>query len=61
MIKDPELLKQILIKDFDHFTNHATLLSVPDPLLSHNLFIAKGKQFSLFNISQKRSSTVQSA
>nr|UZE89911.1 cytochrome P450 CYP9GP1 [Chrysoperla zastrowi sillemi] len=45
LIKDPELLKQILIKDFDHFTNHATLLSEADPLLSDNLFIAKDKKW----------------
>jgi len=39
MIRDPELLKQITIKDFDHFVNHRNLFGVDndDPHCMNNL------------------------
>jgi cytochrome P450 family 9 len=39
MILDPELIKQITIKDFDHFLNHRNQIDENiDPLFSRNLF-----------------------
>lgn len=38
MIKDPELIKQITVKDFDHFVNHQKLISEDiDPMFGKNL------------------------
>ncbi|KAH8359122.1 hypothetical protein KR093_004467, partial [Drosophila rubida] len=38
MIKDPELLKQITIKDFDHFLNHRDAFSVDEDDNVNNMF-----------------------
>nr|MCJ2511719.1 hypothetical protein [Diabrotica virgifera virgifera]MCJ2511723.1 hypothetical protein [Diabrotica virgifera virgifera] len=38
MIKDPELLKQITVKDSDYFTNHRAIVpDEGDPLWTNNL------------------------
>lgn len=44
MIKDPELIKELTVKDFDHFTDHRTFTD-PDVnrLWASNLFALKGK------------------
>lgn len=42
VIRDPELMKQIAIKDFDHFVNHRTFVSQDlDPLLGRSLFVMR--------------------
>lgn len=46
MIRDPELIKQIGVKDFDHFVNHRTPIDDDaDPLFSRNLFSMKGDKW----------------
>lgn len=46
MIKDPELIKQITVKDFEHFTDHRNFVdSQTDSLGGRNLLILKGKVF----------------
>ena len=43
VIKDPELIKQITVKDFDYFTDHSSIsVSDDDVLWSKNLFVLKG-------------------
>ncbi|KAJ8916088.1 hypothetical protein NQ315_004454 [Exocentrus adspersus] len=44
LIRDPDLIKQITVKDFDHFTDHRSLVPEDgDPLWSKNLVALKGK------------------
>lgn len=46
MIRDPELIKQICVKDFDHFTDHKMFVQDDsDPLWGQNLFSLKGKKW----------------
>ncbi|XP_074040276.1 cytochrome P450 9e2-like [Leptinotarsa decemlineata] len=46
VIKDPELLRRITVKDFDHFTDHKSFIALDiDPLWSKNLFFSKGPQW----------------
>ncbi|KAJ3645735.1 hypothetical protein Zmor_023371 [Zophobas morio] len=46
ILRDPELIKQITVKDFDHFLDHMTLLdSDTDPLLGKNLALLTGIQW----------------
>ncbi|KAL1509578.1 hypothetical protein ABEB36_004290 [Hypothenemus hampei] len=46
MVKDPELIKQLAIKDFDHFTDHRGFLNPEsDPLWSNNLFTLTGQKW----------------
>ncbi|XP_018561888.1 cytochrome P450 9e2-like [Anoplophora glabripennis] len=46
VIKDPELLKQVAIKDFDHFTDHITFMPTDgDPLFSKSLFALQGREW----------------
>ncbi|KAL1509793.1 hypothetical protein ABEB36_004475 [Hypothenemus hampei] len=46
MLKDPELIKQLTIKDFDHFTDHNTFFKPEvDPLWSNNLFALTGQKW----------------
>ncbi|KAL1509573.1 hypothetical protein ABEB36_004286 [Hypothenemus hampei] len=46
ILKDPELIKQITIKDFDHFTDHRAFINPEgDPLWSNNLFALTGQKW----------------
>ncbi|KAL1509505.1 hypothetical protein ABEB36_004224 [Hypothenemus hampei] len=46
IVKDPELIKQLTIKDFDHFTNHRAFVNPEaDPLWSNNLFALTGQKW----------------
>lgn len=46
IIRDPELIKQITIKDFEHFVNHRTSVGeTSDSLLSRSLFIMRDKRW----------------
>lgn len=51
LIRDPELIKQIGIKDFDHFPEHQALPADGDidPLWDKNLFGSKGKHNKTFS------------
>lgn len=43
LIHDPALAKQIMVKDFDHFTDHMNTISVDvDPILGRALFFMGG-------------------
>ncbi|XP_066142085.1 cytochrome P450 9e2-like [Euwallacea fornicatus] len=46
-VKDPEVIKQLTIKDFDHFTDHQTFAISEDvePLWSKNLFSLRGHRW----------------
>lgn len=45
LVRDPELVKRITVKDFDHFVDHKPLLNEEtEPLLGSNLFSMKGKR-----------------
>ncbi|KAJ8928371.1 hypothetical protein NQ314_019102 [Rhamnusium bicolor] len=44
ILKDPDLIKQITIKDFNHFTDHRTFLPDTEQLFSKSLFILKDKE-----------------
>lgn len=45
LINDPDLIKQICMKDFDHFPEHQTFSadSNIDPLWDTNLFASRGR------------------
>nr|AAZ94269.1 cytochrome P450 [Leptinotarsa decemlineata] len=46
MIRDPELIKQITVKDFDHFVDHrAVMPETSDPLWAKNLFSLTGQRW----------------
>lgn len=46
ILRDPELIKEITIKHFDHFTDHMSYLSDElDPLFSKNLFFLRGNKW----------------
>ncbi|XP_063916065.1 cytochrome P450 9e2-like [Zophobas morio] len=46
VLKDPDLIKQITVKDFDHFVDHLRFVSEDsDPLWSNNLFALNGKRW----------------
>ncbi|XP_019875696.2 cytochrome P450 9e2 [Aethina tumida] len=46
VIRDPELIKQILVKDFDHFLDHKPFIDPEgDPLWSNNLFAMRGQRW----------------
>lgn len=43
MVRDPDLIKQITVKDFDHFTDHKSFFAaITDPILQRNLFTLRG-------------------
>ncbi|KAF2897107.1 hypothetical protein ILUMI_09067 [Ignelater luminosus] len=44
LLLDPELIKQITVKDFDHFVDHNQLI-VEEPLWKKNLVALKGEQW----------------
>lgn len=49
MITDLELIKQVAIKDFDHFTDHLGIVDEElDPLFFNNLFALGGVLSSYF-------------
>ncbi|XP_065088223.1 cytochrome P450 9e2-like [Ochlerotatus camptorhynchus] len=46
LIHDPALVKQITIKDFDHFTDHMNTISVDvDPVFGRALFFMEGQRW----------------
>ncbi|KAK5641881.1 hypothetical protein RI129_010428 [Pyrocoelia pectoralis] len=46
VIKDPELIKQITVKDFEHFIDHNQFISEEcEPLWAKNLFSLKGERW----------------
>lgn len=46
LIRDTEIIKQITVKDFDHFTDHWNFIaSNIEPIWSKNLFSLKGDQW----------------
>ncbi|KAK5641883.1 hypothetical protein RI129_010430 [Pyrocoelia pectoralis] len=46
VIKDPELIKQITVKDFDHFIDHNEIMTEEcEPLWGKNLFSLKGERW----------------
>lgn len=45
MIKDPELIRRIMIKDFSHFTDHGMLMVMNDPIQRDNLFNLTGQRW----------------
>ncbi|XP_060530967.1 cytochrome P450 9e2-like [Cylas formicarius] len=46
LIRDPELIKQVTVKDFDHFTDHRPFVDAKsDPLWGKNLFALKGQNW----------------
>ncbi|CAG9584936.1 unnamed protein product [Danaus chrysippus] len=46
IIKDPEIMKKITVKDFQHFTDHKTLFSEEtEPLFGGSLFFMKGERW----------------
>ncbi|KAF2888386.1 hypothetical protein ILUMI_17787 [Ignelater luminosus] len=46
LIRDPELIKQITVKDFEHFTDHFNSLPINNqPLWEKNLFFLKGDKW----------------
>lgn len=48
MIRDPELIKLITLKDFEKFSNHRTLIGAQtDPHFDNCLFGTKGYYYSL--------------
>ncbi|KAH8417476.1 hypothetical protein KR222_000725 [Zaprionus bogoriensis] len=52
MIRDPELIKQITIKDFDHFINHRNIFGVDDEYGPHDMDNLFGS--SLFSMRDAR-------
>lgn len=43
LLKDPELIKQITVKDFDYFTDHRTFIpEAVEALWGKNLLALKG-------------------
>uniref|UniRef100_A0A1B6L4Y4 Cytochrome P450 n=1 Tax=Graphocephala atropunctata TaxID=36148 RepID=A0A1B6L4Y4_9HEMI len=45
LIRDPELIKLILQKDFDHFTDHYEFNEYPKQHMTRNLFTKKGNEW----------------
>ncbi|XP_019875690.2 cytochrome P450 9e2-like [Aethina tumida] len=46
VLRDPDLIKQITIKDFDHFMDHRTLIpEESDPMFGKNLVSLKGQKW----------------
>lgn len=42
-IRDPELIKQIGVKDFDYFSNHRSVVNQEDFIFAKSLVALKGK------------------
>ncbi|XP_046671766.1 probable cytochrome P450 6a13 isoform X1 [Homalodisca vitripennis] len=45
VIRDPELVKQILVKDFQHFVDRSPLIVIPKDGISRNLALLSGKEW----------------
>ncbi|XP_049772241.1 cytochrome P450 9e2-like [Schistocerca cancellata] len=47
MVRDPELIRSVTVKDFDHFTDHMDFFTTDkaNPLLTRMLFALKGKEW----------------
>ena len=46
MLKDPDLIKQITVKEFDHFVNHRNFVSTDtDPFWNKNLFASRDERW----------------
>lgn len=46
LVKDPDLIKQMIIKDFDHFTEHRVIITEEiDPLFGKNLLSLSGQKW----------------
>ncbi|KAJ8728418.1 hypothetical protein PYW08_016803 [Mythimna loreyi] len=46
LIRDPDLIKSITVKDFDHFTDHREFFTEEsDPLFAGSLFLMKGERW----------------
>lgn len=46
ILRDPQLIKQVTIKDFEHFLNHRVDVSEQtDPLMAKNLFFIKNQEW----------------
>ncbi|XP_017770162.1 PREDICTED: cytochrome P450 9e2-like [Nicrophorus vespilloides] len=46
VLRDPDLIKQITVKDFEYFTDHRSLVSdESEPLWNRNLFSLKGEKW----------------
>nr|UZE89898.1 cytochrome P450 CYP9GN5 [Chrysoperla zastrowi sillemi]UZE89899.1 cytochrome P450 CYP9GN5 [Chrysoperla zastrowi sillemi]UZE89901.1 cytochrome P450 CYP9GN5 [Chrysoperla zastrowi sillemi] len=45
MVKDPDILRNICVKDFEHFTNHVDIFFKDDLLLGKSLFALKDKKW----------------
>lgn len=45
-VRDPELIKQLTIKDFDHFPDHFSIFDEEmDPLMANSLVMMKGQKW----------------
>lgn len=45
LLRDPDLIKQITVRDFDHFTDHKSFLAaINDPIVRRNLFTLTGER-----------------
>lgn len=46
LVRDPELIKQITVKDFDHFSDHVQMMPTDhDKMWSQNLFTMRGEKW----------------
>ncbi|XP_050684344.1 cytochrome P450 9e2-like isoform X2 [Leptidea sinapis] len=46
LIRDPDLIKQITVKDFDHFVDHKEFFPVEvEPLFGNSVFMMKGERW----------------
>ena len=45
-MRDPKIIKQLAVKEFDHFMDHRTLVTEDmDPLVGNVLFSIKGQKW----------------
>lgn len=46
LLRDPQLIKQLTVRDFDHFMNHRVLMTEElDPLFGKNLVSLTGQKW----------------
>lgn len=46
LIRDPDIIKNVLIKDFNHFSDSDIFVDKKvDPLLSRNTFVLRGEEW----------------